>query len=166
MPGTCLRRGNRVKMENENIYRQELIGKYRQAIEGMFRYIPWLEQKTGEKLFHNYSGEEKLEKSIPVPVYDSTLLGFVKDMQKTGMMDRNYVYTYSHYGIRNEQDELRLIGQVELKEIEAIFAVMAKYVLGGMTKGRLWSMGVENGVYLHGLKRIKELLEIWDKPLA
>ncbi len=153
-------------MENENIYRQEKIEKYSQAVNGLFRYIPWLEQKMGEKLVHNYSGENVPDKSIPIPVYDSTLLGLVKDMQKTGLVDRNYVYVYSRYRIRSEKDELLLIGQVELKEIEVIFAIMAKYVIGGMTKGRLWSMAVENGVFLHGIKRLREILEIWDGPLA
>ena len=44
--------------------------------------------------------------------------------------------------------------------------IMAKYVLGGMTKGKLWSEAVENGVFLQALLKIKELLEVWDKPLA
>ena len=52
-----------------------------------------------------------------------------------------------------------MIEQVEFKDIEIIFAIMAKYVLGGMTKGILWSQAVENGVFFHGLKKIKELLK-------
>lgn len=153
-------------MENENIYRQEMINKYRGAMGDLFRYIPWLEQKVGAKMVKNYVGDNQPSNSVPIPVYDSTLLGFVKDMQRTGLMDRNYVYVYSHKGITNEQDELRVIGEVDFKEIEVIFGIMAKYVLGGMTKGVLWSKAVENGVFLHALKRIKELLDIWDEPLA
>ncbi len=34
-------------MENENVYRRETIEKYRQATEKMFRYLPWLEEKSG-----------------------------------------------------------------------------------------------------------------------
>lgn len=153
-------------MENENIYRQEMIHKYRTAMEGLFRYIPWLEQRVGAKMVSTYAGDNQPSNSIPIPVYDSTLLGFVKDMQRTGLMDRNYVYVYSHKGITSEKDELRVIEEVEFKEIEVIFGIMAKYVLGGMTKGALWSKAVENGVFLHGLKKIKELLEVWDQPLA
>ena len=104
--------------------------------------------------------------SVPIPVYDSTLLGFVKEMQGTGLMNRNYVYTFSRYGIRTEQDERDHIQRVELKEIEVVIDIMAKYVLGGMTKGILWSRAVENGIFLLGLKKIKELLEVWDEPLA
>ena len=153
-------------MENENIYRQEMITKYRTAMGDLFRYIPWLEQKMGTKMVQNYAGDNSPSGSVPIPVYDSTLLGFVKDMQRTGLMDRNYVYVFTHKGITNEQDEIRVIDETEFQEIEVIFGIMAKYVLGGMTKGLLWSRAVENGVFLHGLQRIKELLDIWDQPLA
>ncbi len=153
-------------METENIYRREVIKKYREVMDSLFRYIPWLEQNIGKKMVRDYSGGDRPGSSIPIPVYDSTLLGFVKDMQRTGLMDRNYVYIYSRRGIKTVQDELRMIGNTELKDIEVIFGIMAKYVLGGMTKGVLWPQAVENGVFLHGLKRIKELLDIWDEPLA
>lgn len=153
-------------MENENSYRQEMITKYRTAVKDLFRYLPWLEQKAGAKLVQIYEGDNNPDHSVPIPVYDSTLLGFVKDMQRTGLMNRNYVYAFSHKKIKNERDEIRVIDETELKEIAVIFDIMAKYVLGGMTKGILWSRAVENGVFLHGLQRIKELLDIWDQPLA
>ena len=153
-------------MENENVYRQEIIDKYRTAMESLLRYIPWLEQKSGSSMVHTYAGDNSPSNSVPIPVYDSTLLGFVKDMQKTGLMDRNYRYVFSRKGIISEKDEIRVIDETEFKEIEVIFGVMAKYVLGGMTKGMLWPRAVENGVFLHGLKRVKELLDIWDEPLA
>lgn len=153
-------------MENENVYRQELIAKYRQAMGNLFRYIAWFEEKEGKKTVQNYQGDNSPGNSIPIPVYDSTLLAFVKEMQGTGLMDRNYVYTYSRLRIQNAADELKWIQQADLKDIEVIFAIMAKYVLGGMTRGLLWSEAVENGVFLQGLKRVKELLDIWDKPLA
>lgn len=75
-------------------------------------------------------------------------------------MNRNYVYVYSRYRIKNVGDELRVIEKIEFKDIEVIFAIMSKYVLGGMTKGILWSQAVENDVFLHALRRIKELLEV------
>ncbi len=153
-------------MENENVYRQEMMNKYRLAMGDMFRYIPWLEEKSGKKLVQNYNGDNIPMHSVPIPVYDSTLLGFVKDMQRTELLDRNYVYIFSRYSIRTEADELRTIEETEFKDIEAIFGIMAKYVLGGMTRGILWSRGMENGVFLSGLKKIKELLDIWDEPLA
>ena len=137
-------------MENENIYRQEMIGRYRTAMKDLFRYIPWLEQKAGVRMVQIYAGDNRPSNSVPIPVYDGTLLGFVKDMQKTGLMDRNYTYVFTRKGITSEKDEIRIIDETELKEIEVIFGIMAKYVLGGMTKGMLWSRAVENGVFLHG----------------
>jgi len=35
-----------------------------------------------------------------------------------------------------------------------------------MTKASLWSIAVEEGIFLEILKKFKALLEIWDKPLA
>lgn len=153
-------------IENENLFRQELIRKYRAVFDPIFRYIPWLTQKQGARTSYLYQGDDVPLRSVPVPVYDGTLLGFVKDMQATGLMSRNYVYVYSRCGIRTQQDELDYIAKAELKDIEDILGIMAKYVLGGMTKGKLWSEAVENGVFLQALLKIKELLEVWDKPLA
>lgn len=153
-------------MENENLYRKELIDKYRGIMGDLFRYLPWFEEQYGKKMVRNYQGADMPIGSMTIPVYDSTLLAFVKEMNATGLMDRNYVYVLSRNRIRTEQDELRVIEQSELKEIENIFGIMAKYVLGGMTRGVLWSKAVENGVFYYGLKRIKKLLEIWDGPLA
>lgn len=153
-------------IETENLFRQELIQKYRAVLDPVFRYIPWLTQKQGTKTSYLYQGDDVPIQSVPVPVYDGTLLGFVKDMQATGLMSRNYVYTFSRCGIRTSQDELNYIAGAELKNIEEILDIMAKYVLGGMTKGRLWSQAVENGVFLLALLKMKELLDVWDKPLA
>lgn len=153
-------------MENENAYRRETIEKYRQIMEKLFRYLPWLEEKSGNKVVSNYQGSDMPQGSMTIPVYDGTLLAFVKEMNATGLMNRNYVYAFSRNRIRSERDELRVIDQSELKDIENIFNIMAKYVLGGMTKGGLWSRAVENGVFYHGLKRIKELLDVWDGPKA
>ena len=153
-------------MDTENIYRQELISKYRQSLGQIFRYLPWLKEKSGNDMTKHYQGADMPKKSIVIPVYDSTLLGFVKEMNATGLMDRNYVYTFSRNRIRTEQDELRIIDRAELKNINIVFDIMAKYVLGGMTKSALWPKGIENGVFYHGLKRIKEILEVWDGPRA
>lgn len=155
-----------MSIENENLYRQEIIQKYRTIFEKLFRYIPWLEQKVGEQTSHLYRGEEAASMSMPIMVYDSTLLAFVKEMQGTGVIDRNYVYVFSRNAIRSLQDELDWMERAELKNIEDIFAIMAKYILGGMTKGNMWTQAVENGIFFHGLSKIKELLEIYDRPLA
>ena len=43
---------------------------------------------------------------------------------------------------------------------------MAKYVLGGMIRGNLWTDAIENGIFLEALLKIRELLEVHDRPLA
>lgn len=123
-------------------------------------------KKQGTKTSHLYNGDNMPTNSVPVTVYESTLLSFVKDMQRTGFMDRNYVYVYSAKEIRTVADELRLIEETQLRDIEDIIAIMAKYVLGGMTKGNLWTQAVENGIFYHALSKLKELLDVWDQPLA
>lgn len=153
-------------MENENTYKQEMMDKYRMIFKDLFRYIPWFEQRKGLKTFKLYSGENLPGNSVAIPVYDSTLLAFVKEMQKSGLMDRNYVYIYSRLGLKNVQDELRAIEVAELKDMEVILGIMAKYVLGGMTKGNMWNRAEEEGIFYYSLLKIKDLLDVWDQPLA
>lgn len=153
-------------MENENTYRQEVMNKYREIFKDLFRYIPWFEQKKGEKAFRLYSGDNMPGNSVSIPVYDSTLLAFVKEMQRSGLMDRNYVYVYSRLGLRTVQDEKNAIENAELKDMEVILGIMAKYVLGGMTKGTLWTQAEEEGIFYYSLIKIKDLLDVWDQPLA
>ncbi len=153
-------------IENENLYRQERIRKYCEIFEPLFRYIPWLTEKQGTNTSYQYQDAQLSENTMPIKVYDSTLLGFVKDMQATQLMNRNYIYVFSRCQLRSVQDELRWIGRAELQNIEDIFDIMAKYVLGGMTKGSLWTQAVEDGIFLKSLLKIKELLCVWDGPLA
>ena len=68
--------------------------------------------------------------------------------------------------LRTVQDEKRWIASAQLKNIEDVFAIMAKYVLGGMTRGNLWTDAIENGIFLEALLKIRELLEVHDRPLA
>lgn len=153
-------------MENENTYRQELMNKYRVVFKDLFRYIPWFEQRKGLKTFKLYSGDNLPGNSVSIPVYDSTLLAFVKEMQRSGLMDRNYVYVYSRLGLRTVQDEINAIQNAELKDMDVILGIMANYVLGGMTKGTLWTKAEEEGIFYYCLWKIKELLDVWDHPLA
>ena len=113
-----------------------------------------------------YEYENLSQHSIGFLVYDSTLMSFVKEVQKTTMMDRNYPYVYSRNGIHDSDDELYAISHAQIQDIPVILGILSKYILGGMTKGVLWTQGVENGVFLESLLKLKELLEVWDKPLA
>ena len=97
---------------------------------------------------------------MAVPVYDATLLGFVKEVKQTDFLNRNYVYTYSRYRIKTAADELRIISACSLQEITVLGDILSKYVLRGDIKGAVWAEGVQNGVYLALLLKLKELMEI------
>jgi hypothetical protein len=100
------------------------------------------------------------------PVYDSTLMSFVKEVQRTTLLDRNYVYIYSRNRIRTLQDEMRMIDQSGIKDMDILKGILSKYILGGMTKGNMWNEAVQNGVFLNVIKKMKKNIEFWDKPMS
>lgn len=153
-------------MERDMEYRQRIVQDYRVKVEPLLRYLPWLEQKENSRAVSLYSGEGIGEHSLSIPVYDGTLMSFVKEAQKTGMLDRNYVYVYSQHRIRTVEDEKRAIEQAQLQSFEVLTGILSKYVLGGMTKSALWSQGVEEGIFLALVQKMKYILEFWDKPFA
>ncbi len=139
---------------------------YKGDIERLITYIPWFEKKAGEKVSRMYDDNNLSGSSLTFPVYETMLLNFVNDASKSSLMDSNYVYAYSSYRIRTVEDEKKAIEQADLKTCEVLISILSKYVLGGMTKGALWTTAVEEGIFLAILKRFKNLLDIWDKPLA
>ncbi len=156
-------------MEKEDIaYRQQVVERYKPDVEKLIRYLPWLEEKSGavSGLSENYEDSGIKGHSISFPVYDGTLMSFVKEVQQTGLVDRNYPYIYSRYGIRTAQDELKAISRAGIKEMNVLSGILSKYVLGGMTKGRMWTEAVSNGVFLNVVHKMKENLEFWDRPIT
>ena len=99
--------------------------------------------------------------TIKVPVYDSTLLGFIKKAQKTAFVTKNYVYVYRRYHLQTPEDEHKLIDKTQIMEIENLGAILSSYVLRGMTKGTVWNEGVQNGVLWHTVSKMKELIDFW-----
>ena len=153
-------------IEKDKMSREEIIAYYRPQIEKLIPYIPWLETQAGRQLSNFYGGDGLAENSISVPVYDSTLLGFVKAARATTLMDRNYVYVYSRNRIRTVADELQIIDRCGIMEMDILKGILSKYVMGGMTKGRLWTEAVYNQVFLKVLMKMKENIEFWDKPMT
>lgn len=153
-------------MEKEEIaYRQQVVNEYRPDVEKLARYLPWLESKVGGSVHQTYSGSGIEENSVTFPVYDSTLMSFIKEAQRTKLMDRNYRYIYSRHRIRTVQDELRAIGRTTIREMDVLKGILSRYVMEGMTKGRVWSEGVEKGIFLQVIKQMKEHLDFWDRPV-
>lgn len=143
-----------------------ILTDYRSDIEKLLVYIPWLETKSGASVSRIYTDNNLNDTSVPFPVYDSMLLNFVNEASGTGLMDENYMYAYSAYGVKNVDDEKDAISKAGVKDGALLCGVLSKYVLGGMRKGNMWSQAVTEGIFLLTLKRMKELLEIWDAPLA
>lgn len=153
-------------MERTELRPQQIMQKYRADIELLARYIPWLETKRGQQVSNDYHSENSVTTSFSFPVYDGTLLNFVKDVQKTSLTDKNYMYVYSRNHIETVADEYVQIDRASVQDLGILIGILSKYILGGRTKGPLWSEGVKNGVYLAVVSKLKELCEFWDKPLA
>ena len=145
--------------------REEIIICYKADVLRLLKYLPWLEKASGGVASRLYNGEGIDKCSMAVPVYDSTLLAFIREVQTTDFINRNYVYTFSRYRIKTAADELRLIESCSLQEVSVLGDILSKYAIRGQMKGAVWSEGVQNGVYLALLNKLKELMEI-RKPLA
>jgi len=153
-------------MEKDAALREQVITEYRGEIEKYMKYIPWLQQKAGTQVSSIYSGENIGAHSVSFPVYDGTLMNFVREMSKSKLMDKNYQYVYTRNHIRTVQDEKKAIAKVTIREMYILNGILTKYVLGGMTKGTLWSTAVTEGIFLDVLLKMREVVEFWDKPLA
>ena len=152
--------------EKEDIeYRRQVVEKYKPDVEKLIRYLPWLEDKAGKDVSTSFEGSGIKEHSIPFPVYDGTLMSFVKEAQRTKMINRNYVYVYSKYQIKTMRDELLMIEKADITKMEILEAVLSKYILTGMTKGNVWTQGVTYGVFLKVISKMKSNIEFWDVPM-
>ena len=78
--------------DSEKLSRDEVIALYQDDTMKLLRYEGWLQAASGRDASNIYKGEGIEANSMPVPVYDSTLLSFVKEAKATRFMNRNYVY--------------------------------------------------------------------------
>ena len=97
------------------------------------------------------------------PVYDATLMNFVREAAASPLMNRNYVYVYTRNRIRNHADEKRLIAGAELKDWEILGGILSKYVLEGQTKASLWGEAVQEDIFLLVLRKMREIIGYWDR---
>ncbi len=154
-------------MEKEDIeYRQRVVNEYKPDVQKLLRYLPWLEEKAGQNVSENFEGSGIKESSITFPVYDGTLLSFIREVQGTNLLDRNYCYIYSRHRIRTVQDEQRMIAQSGITEMDVLKGILSKYVMGGMTKGKLWTEAVRNRIFLNIIKKMLKNLEYWDSSMS
>ena len=144
-------------MGQEPTQQEKIIAEFHEVVEPLLAYLPWLEQHAGESGSAIYGEQGISEHSLSFPVYDPTLMRFVKEASKTGLMDRNYRYVYSRNHIQSHEDERALILKTSWRSWEQLKGVLSFYVLGGRVKASLWSEGVKANVYLMVLKRMQEI---------
>ena len=150
-------------MEQSKEYRQQQLQKYEQDTMPLLKYLPWLERNRGQVGSTLYQGPEPSENAMHFPVYDSTLMNFVREALRSPLMDRNYPYVYTRNRIKSHNDERRIIASAELKDWDILRGILSKYVLGGKTRGMLWSEAVEQNIFYLVLKKMQEIIEYWDK---
>lgn len=138
--------------EHERNQKEAIIREYRDEALQLARYLPWFESKRGESLTGIYDGEDGV-KTIPLPVYDSTLLAFVKEAQAGKLMDKNYPYVYSRNMIKTHSDEQRLIAQARLTDFFILQGILSKYVLEGMRRSTVWTVAVKEEIFINILKQ-------------
>lgn len=154
-------------MEQETESRQQQLAKYKRELMPFLRYLPWLEQSAGTSgSSRNYSGDDMGGCGMSFPVYDGTLLSFVREAQKSSFMDRNYRYIYTRNHIRTPEDERKVIQNAGIKEWDMLCGILSKYVLGGQTKGTLWSEAVQERIFYQVIKKMCDIIEYWDKPMG
>ena len=143
--------------------RKNLIKQYQPDAERLVRYVSWLETKRrGSDVMDSYAGDGVQKTAFTFPVYDSTLLGFIRTAKETQFITRNYQYVYTRNRIKTVEQEKRAVRGATLRDMELLSGILSRYVLGGMTKSVLWAQGVESGIFLEVLYRLREILEIND----
>lgn len=153
-------------MEEGMQYRQQQVGAYKLELEPLLRYLPWLEKSAGTNASRQYRDPGLGQGSaMAFPVYDGTLLNFVREAARTGLMDRNYQYIYTRNHIRSHEDERRRIQEADIKEWDILRGILSRYVLGGQSKANLWNEAVQERIFYLVVVRMKEIIEYWDKPL-
>lgn len=150
--------------DNLRLSNDEIVICYQDDVRKLVKFLPWLERVSGGPSSGIYTGEGIDKSSMAIPVYDSTLLSFVREAKSTDFINRNYVYTFSKYRLREAGDELRIIDICTLQEINVLGDILSKYILKGEVKGLIWTQGVQNGVYLALVRKLKSLMEI-HQPL-
>jgi hypothetical protein len=142
------------------------MNEYKDEVMPLLRYLPWLMQHAGQTASSNYTGDGLGENSVSFPVYDSTMLNFVREASKSSLMDKNYRYVYTRNHIKSHDDERRVIHRATWREWDILRGILSNYVLGGRVKAALWSEGLKEQIYYLVLDKMKEIIEYWDKPLS
>lgn len=144
--------------------REKIVNDYGKDLERLLRYLPYLDKKGGKDVQSFYEGDASFD-SIPVPVYDSTLLGFIKEVKKTKFLYRNYPYVYRRLRINTPEDERRVLDTAPLRDIDTFRAILSKYVLEGQTKSVMWTRAVEEKIFVTVLDNLQKRFVEYESEL-
>ncbi|MCR5526416.1 MAG: hypothetical protein K6F39_03445 [Lachnospiraceae bacterium] len=147
--------------ETENTVAEAFLREYKDDILALSVYIPYFTSKGAKDVAKAYDGEYG-QSSLNFPVFDSTLLGFVKKAQKTKLMDRNYPYIYSRNNIHTHDDERKVIAFATIRDIGKLKGIFSRYILEGNRIASRWSEGAEERIYLEILEKLKELVDFYS----
>lgn len=136
--------------------RELIIDEYRGDVERLLKYLPWLLKKEAKDVAGYYEGENS-PMQMQIPVYDSTLLAFVKEAESTKFIDKNYPYIYTRYKIKTFEDERRLMRQAKIQDIDIFKGILSKYVLEGKRKAVCWKDAVGEKIFYTALTCLEEL---------
>ncbi len=152
-------------MEQDFEYRKKVVMEYKEAVMPLLGYLPWFEKNGGRRASNTYGDESITEHSVAFPVYNSTVMSFVREASKMDcVMNKNYRYVYTRNRIQSHEDERRLIQKATWKDWDILTGILSYYVLGGRTKGLLWNEAVEEQIFYLVLKQMKDIIEYWDRP--
>jgi len=149
-------------MDNDIEYLRELMAQYKADIQPLLRYLPWLREATAASAMTMYRGESMGEGSLSFPVYDGTLMSFIRLATDSALIDRNYPYVYTRKRITTPEQERDIIVACTYKDWDTLKGIFSKYVLGGRTKGTLWSQGVSEQIFCLVLEKMNEIVTEWD----
>ena len=141
---------------------EETVAKYAPDVDKLVAYVPWLEEKYGLEVKKTFDNPDVVAGSMPFPVYDSYMMEFIRTAENTGFMDPNHIYTFSRNKLKTDADiELFISNCDSLKDLKDLGNIVAKYVMGGRTKSRLWSEGVKSGILLSAITKMRDILQIY-----
>ncbi len=150
-------------MEQKTEDRQQMVREYRQMLEPLLRYLPWMEKNAGKAASRSYQGQGISRNSMTFPVYDATLMSFIREASGSLLMDRNYSYVYTRNRIRSHDDERRVIAAAELKDWDILRGILSRYVLEGRTKATLWGEAIQENIFLLVLRQMQKVVDYWDR---
>lgn len=153
-------------MDTEQMTAEQVFTEYKEDMKKLIAYLPWFESKIGQTVTSTYDQDGLGGHSLAFPVYDSNLMRFIKDAQTTRFMDRNYRYVLTRNRLNGPADEIAFIRAQTILKIHNIGGILSAYVMGGQTRGKVWSDGMSYGIFYEIVKKLSELYDFWENAVG